>query len=127
MSTETVERTQAIDLLRDALLQRIDDDKSACRVAAEKGIFCRGFTQFTDPQLRQKYAWITRRHPKMSREELEGIADRWQLARQEVNDLPIACDVQTRERDLCGGWNDFSNDQLSAFLFELTGQRIDVE
>jgi hypothetical protein len=126
MATETVERNKAIDLLRSALLERIDDDKSACREAAEKGIFCGGFARFTDPELRQRYSWITRRHPKMTRDELEEIADRWQLARQEVSELPIACDVQMREHDLCNGWNDFSNEQIAEFLYELTGEKVIV-
>jgi hypothetical protein len=39
----------------------------------------------------------------MSREELEDLDNRWQLARQIVGDLPIACDVQQKEGDSCGG------------------------
>ncbi len=45
----------------------------------------------------------------MTREDLEEVANRWQLARHEVNALPTACDVQQIEHDLCGGWDDFTS------------------
>lgn len=121
-----VDRSRAIDLLRASLLDRIGDDKSACRWAAERGVFCRGFKRFGDQELRDKYDWITRRRPHMTRIELEEIADRWQLARQDVGEMPIACDVQEREHDMCAGWSDFSNDQLGYFLFEITGTTLSV-
>lgn len=103
------------------MLEQIGDDQSACKWAAERGVFCRGFARFTDAELRSKYDWVTRRRPKMTRSELEEIADRWQLARQEVDDIPIACDVQQREHDMCRGWDDFTNGELGGFLFEITG------
>ena len=43
-----------------------------------------------------------------------------------VDDLPIACDVQQKEHDSCGGWDDFSNEQLSTFFTELTGRSLIV-
>ena len=125
-SPESVDRPRAIDLLRGAMLEQIGEDKSACRWAAEQGIFCRGFSQFDENELRSKYDWITRRRPKMSRAELEEIADRWQLARQDVRHLPIACDVQQREGDMCRGWDDFNNEQLSQFLLQITGEKVIV-
>ena len=59
-------------------------------------------------------------------EELEEIADRWQMARQDVDQLPVACDVQQKVHDTCRGWDDFSNEQLSTFLHELTGRDVAV-
>jgi hypothetical protein len=119
---ESIGRSQAINFLRTELLQRMDGETSACRFAATEGIFCRGFARFDDDELRRRFAWITDRRPNMSRQELEEVADRWQLARQDVDELPIACDVQQREHDMCQGWDDFSNEELSRFCFELTGQ-----
>jgi hypothetical protein len=40
--------------------------------------------------------------------------------------LPLACDVQQMEHDMCRGWDDFSNDELSRFYAELTGKTIVV-
>jgi hypothetical protein len=57
----------------------------------------------------------------MTRDDLETIADRWQMARQEVDELPIACDVQQKVHDTCRGWDDFSNEDLSLFYREHTG------
>jgi hypothetical protein len=123
---ESIGRSQAINFLRSELLKRMDGNTSACRFAATEGIFCRGFARFDDDELRRRFAWITNRRPNMSRQELEEVADRWQLARQDVDELPIACDVQQREHDMCHGWDDFSNEELSRFCFELTGQNIVV-
>ncbi len=120
--TKAVSRMEIINLLRQELIKRADGDKSACKVAAEQGIFCLGFARYTDAELRRRYDWIVRRQPKMSRQELEEIADRWQLARQEVEQIPIACDVQQKVHDTCRGWDDFSDEELSRFYFEMTGQ-----
>ncbi|HKB79058.1 MAG TPA: hypothetical protein VKH35_05020 [Thermoanaerobaculia bacterium] len=123
---QSVPRDEAIDLVRAELLKLTDSDRSACRVAADKGFFCRGFARYGDGELKRRYNWIYRKQPGMSREELEEIANRWQLARQEVDDLPIACDVQQMERDTCRGWDDFSNEDLARYLYELTGRAIAV-
>ena len=122
--SESIERSEAINLLRNELLKQLDGETSACKLAAEKGIFCHGFGRFGDGELRRRYSWIAKRRPEMPREELEEIANRWQLARQDVDQLPIACDVQTCEHDMCNGWNDFSNEDLGRFYQELTGKNI---
>lgn len=122
---DAISRTAVIDLLREELLSRLDDETSICKLAAEKGIFCRGFRRWSESELRRRFGWIDRKRP-MSREELEDLANRWQLARQEVRGASIACDVQRIEHDMCGGWDDFSNEELSRFYFELTGKNIRV-
>jgi hypothetical protein len=120
-----MDRNEAIKMLRTELLLRIgNEDVSACTIATRQGIFCRGFARFSDAELRDRYQWIVRRRPNMSRKELEEIADRWQLARQDVRDKRIACDVQQEVSDMCRGWDSFSNDELARFYFEMTGQGI---
>ena len=128
-NTKTANPTRAdlINLLRQELLLRAGDDVSACKVATEQGIFCHGFARYTDAELRRRYEWIVRRRPTMTRAELEEIADRWQLARQEVEEIPLACDVQQKVHDTCRGWDDFSNEELSRFYFEMTGKDIVVQ
>jgi hypothetical protein len=121
---ESIERSEAINLLRTELLKHTDSETSLCKFAAERGVFCKGFARYGDGELRRKYNWITNRRPDMTRAELEEIANRWQLARQGVDDLPIACDVQRREHDMCNGWDDFTNEALSQFYSELTGKKV---
>ncbi|PYQ31758.1 MAG: hypothetical protein DMF56_01225 [Acidobacteria bacterium] len=99
---------------------------SICKFAAEKGIYCSGFRRFSEDELRRRLDWIAKKNPNESRAELEETADRWQLARQEVDGVPTACDVQQREHDLCNGWDDFSDEELAHFLVELTGSSTPV-
>ena len=123
---EAIPRTEMIALLRAELVKLTDEENSICKVAAERGIFCKGFHRNSDGGLRRCYSWLDKRRPGMSREELEDLANRWQLARQIVDDLPLACDVQQKEQDSCRGWDDFSNEDLSKFFTELTGRSLIV-
>lgn len=123
---DTLSRPVLIDALREELSRRARGEMSICKLAAETGIFCKGLRRYTDDELRQRYGWISKKNPDVTREELEEIADRWQLARQDVLGEPTSCDVQQLEHDACGGWDDFSNDDLARFLLELTGRRVEV-
>lgn len=122
---QDVTRAEMIDLLRARLIGLIGEN-SVCRSVAERGVFCRGFHRFSDAELRQRFAWIDRRLDDHSREELEAVADRWQLARQEVRQLPLACDVQQIEHDSCRGWDEFTTEELSRFYLELSGRSLAV-
>ena len=124
MITKT--RDEAIRALRRKLLEMTDDDHSMCRVASEKGIYCRGFRALTDEQMKAKYEWLLRRNPSMSREELEDLANRWQLARQIVDRVPISCDAQQIEHDTCGGWDTVSNADLIRFHRDLLSEEIQI-
>jgi hypothetical protein len=121
-----ISRAAAIALLRAALVRIAGPDTSICKAAAERGIFCRGFRRDDDAVLRDRYQWIDERRPGISRDDLETLGDRWQLARQELHQLPTACDVQAKEHDTCGGWDDFSAADLARFLFEVTKKRVIV-
>lgn len=123
---EAVPRSQAIDMLRQELLKLVDEENSICKVAAERHIFCHGFQRYGDGELRRRFAWLDRRFPGMTRTQLEQVGNLWQLARQEVDQLPLACDVQQKEHDTCRGWDDFSNEELSRYYFEVTGRNIIV-
>ena len=122
----TVTRNDAIARLRRELIELTDSENSICKVAAEKNCFCRGFQRYSDAELRKRYDWIADRRPDLSRDELEVIANDWQLAQQEVFELPIACDVQQRVHDTCRGWNDFTNEQLAKFFGQVTGEEISI-
>jgi hypothetical protein len=123
---ETMAREEAIKLLRSELLKLVDDENSICKVAAEKGIFCKGFQRYSDFELRKRYRWIARKDRRYTREEIEDLANRWQIARQDVDELPIACDVQQIEHDSCRGWDDFSNEELAKFIGQTTGRVVAV-
>jgi len=107
-------REEAIARIREELVSLTDEDNCMCKVAAERGIFCRGFHQWGDRELRDRYWWIVRRRPEISRGELEALANGWQLAQQEVRDTPLCCDVQAQIHDTCRGWDDFSTEDLIA-------------
>ena len=104
----------------------VDEDHSMCQVAAERGIYCCGFGRLGDEQLRQSYSWLLRNNPRMSREELEEAANKWELARQIVNQVPIACDSQALEKDTCAGWETFDDATIGRFYQELIGEEIKV-
>jgi hypothetical protein len=118
-------RQELIAALRQELATRADG-RSICAMAAEKGILCGGFRSFTDEQLRERFAWLVRRRPSMSRADLEGLGNAWQLGRQEYYGVLTACDVQRQEHDLCNGWDDFSDEELAGFYWELLGKAITV-
>src|SRR5687767_15935164 len=124
--SELMPRSTIIAALRDELGRRAHGEMSICKLAAQTGVFCKGFRRYSDQQLKESYGWIAKKDPAMPRAELEEIADRWQLARQDVFGAQTSCDVQQLEHDSCGGWDDFSNDDLARFLRELTGRTVEV-
>ena len=119
-------RQELIDAIRSELVKLTDEENSICKVAAQRGIFCKGFSQYNDRELRDKFDWIVRKRPSLSRGQLEQIANDWQLAEQQVHERPIACDVQTEIHDICRGWDSFSDDQLEKLYFELCGAKMVV-
>lgn len=127
LPSETLTRAEVIARLRNELLEMTDEENCACKAVAERGIFCNGFRRYTDEELREHYWWIVRRRPDISRAELEKIANDWQLTQQEVQRLPLACDVQSRVRDTCKGWNDFTDEQLEKFYWQMTGKEVRIE
>ena len=73
-------RREAIDDLRTALSEVSGDEHSICQVAKEKGLFCHGFAQWKLHELKAQYPQITRSRPRLTRDEMEDLADRWQMA-----------------------------------------------
>ncbi len=122
---DVISRESLIAALRQELAGRTDD-RSMCSLAAEKGIFCGGFKRFSDRELKQRMPWLARKNPFGTRAEIERLADAWQLGRQEAGAVATACDVQQKEHDLCNGWDDFSDDDLTTFYREFTGTKVRV-
>jgi hypothetical protein len=117
--SDPISRNLLIDSLRQKLSDRAEDH-STCRANAENGIFCLGFCRFSSSELRQKLSWLVEKNPGATRSEIENLGDAWQLGRQEVLGVATACDVQSKEHDLCNGWDDFSDEDLKAFDRSLT-------
>ena len=123
-SPRVVSRLWAIRSLREFLLTLTDEDHSMCRVATDRGIFCQGFRKFDEKELKQHFAGIVERRPGVNRWQLEALGNQWELARQTVNRLPLACDVEQKEHGTCGGWDDLSNEDLARYCAELLGQDV---
>lgn len=122
----TLPRESAVAEIRNVLMQSTDESTSICKAAAEHGIFCHGFDRYTDNEIRRRYGWIVRKRPGIDRAGLETIANDWQLAQQQVHDVPFACDVQSKLHDTCCGWDDFSNEEIAGFYQQVTGREVRV-
>jgi len=121
-----ITRRGAIESLRASLIAMTDDRTSICMVAAERGIFCHGFKQYSDEELREKFDWITSRNPNLRRADLERMANLWQISRQVLEGVRFACDAQTIEHDTCLGWDSFTNDELQKFCREILNEEVNV-
>lgn len=121
-------RSQAINALRETLVAVAGDDHSICQVAKEKDLFCRGLAQWKLHELKARYPQIARSRPHISRDRMEDLADRWQMARQFVLDEELSCDVQMKEGKYrtCKGWDEFGDDELQEFHRELCGEEIRI-
>ena len=119
-------REEAIRKISNYLLQFVDDEHSMCQVAKQKGIYCLGFGQYSHQDLRERYIHLIKPGRKYSREQLEDLANTWELARQEVHDKRISCDAEQIDGDRCGGWDGFKNDQLIEYCRALLGEEIEI-
>ena len=121
-----VSRPVAIAKLREKLASQVDSEHCVCAVAERLGFPCHGFAQLSDEALRERFDWIAKARPGATRRELEEYVNLYLLGRQAVTGAAIACDVETREHDLCGGWNTFDNPQLEEFYRTVFGQPIRI-
>jgi hypothetical protein len=122
----TLERRQAVAMLKARLLELVDEDHSICEVASRYGIYCHGFGQWTFDELKERYWWLADRRPGITRPQLERLANIWQLAREEVLGTDLACDTQALEHDTCHGWDEWDERRLARYVFELCGEQVTV-
>ncbi len=114
-------RTHLLDLL-----QKDDEGKTVCDVAAEQHIFCRGFDRFPTQVLRKRFPWLLHGEPGLSREEILKRIRKWIHAREFVLGIPTACDLMAEEKDLCEGWGAFSDEKIAASFEEMFGERVEL-
>jgi hypothetical protein len=122
----TLTRPEAIARLREKLKTYCDDEHCACSAAARFGLFCGGFKRFSDEELRNRFDWIVRTRPHVTREELERLVSLYHLSREEVRGAEVCCDVETREHCLCDGWNQFDNAALEKMYRSMTGREVAI-
>jgi hypothetical protein len=126
MSELVLSRETAVARLRQKLIALKEDGKSVCQIAAEKGIFCRGFDRDSSDELRFRYAATIENASQLTRSELEERANAWQLERQQQEGTLLCCDVQFMCYETCRAWDDFSNEELSRFCVEMLGEKVRV-
>ena len=125
-ATKCLSRPEAIERMRAMLKRLTTEDECLCSVAGRLGIFCKGFKQYSDEELKKRFDWIARRRPGATREALEELANLYYLGRAEVTGAPICCDLETREHAACDGWNRFTNKELEGFYLTLLGQPVSI-
>ena len=122
----TISRDTAVRRIRERLIAWSEPGKSMCQIAAEKKVFCRGFDRESEDALRWRYAEKVPVTPYVPIQEVKARVNTWQLERQMEEDARICCDVQYRFYETCRAFDDFSNEELAQFCFELTGERVTI-
>lgn len=122
----TITREQAVAELRRTLMGMVDQQNSLCRVAAWRKIFCRGFSQWTQSELEQRFPGIPRGAGELERGHQELLANRAQLRRQDIHAGKLPCDLEPEERARsgCAGWDEFDDADLARFHREVCGEDV---
>jgi hypothetical protein len=119
-------RAEAIERLRRALQTLRDDGRSTCEVAAERGIFCLGFRRWPASEFDRRWRRALGRSTHLSREQMERLANIWQLAEQIRCRVALACDIEATERTACRGWEEFSDADLARYCGDILGRDVVV-
>ena len=125
-SPEAWSRDEAIARLRRMLVSVTDGERSTCRLAAERGIFCRGFRRWPVSEFHRRWKNALGRSTHLTRAQMEELADLWQLSEQIRYRLELACDVPGGDGRPCRGWAEFSDAELSRHCREVLGRDVVV-
>jgi hypothetical protein len=120
-------RDGAIAALRRRLERLGNGEHSTCHVAAERGIFCRGFRRWDDHEFHRRWSPVLGQSTHLNRPQLERLADLWELCEQVGRHARVACDARAAEPGPCRGWYEFSDETLGRFCSELLGRPVSVE
>lgn len=114
-------REEALKRIRDFLVANTREDETTCQAAARAGIFCRGYDKWTTEQLRELYPWLAKKMPgDTPREEFLKLITAWDGARMLVHKgAATTCDVHSMDRDVCLGFDRFSNKNLKRMFPQL--------
>lgn len=120
-------RDEAIAALRRCLERLGDGEHSTCQIAAERGIFCRGFRQWDDHEFHRRWKPVLGESTHLNRAQIERLADLWELCEQVRGHVRVTCDLRAAEPGPCRGWYEFSDTTLARFCSELLGRNVIVE
>jgi hypothetical protein len=116
-------REETIQALRSRLTPLTGAEQSLCRVAAERGIFCRGFRRWQVAEFYRRWRPAIGVSTHLSRAQMERYADLWQLTEQLCRGVSLACDANCGDDGApCRGWDEFSDEELARFCRELDRQ-----
>jgi hypothetical protein len=123
-----ITRNEAIESIREVLVDLADEKTSVCEVASRLGIFCKGLDQWDDRELRRRHTFMGAMQDKLERKHLEKLALRRQLCRQNLEYGWLPCDIFPGEtgRTPCGGWSDFYETEIAEFYRQLVGDEVCV-
>jgi hypothetical protein len=91
-----------------------------CRVAAELGIFCRGFRRWPDREFHDRFKRTLGVSTHLNRTQMETLADLWQLTEQVRLGVGLACDAARRGAGACRGWDELTDAELRKTFEELS-------
>jgi hypothetical protein len=120
-------RDQAVAALGRCLDRLGDGEHSTCQIAAERGIFCRGFRQWDDHEFHRRWKPVLGESTHLSRSQIERLADLWELSEQLAQHVRLTCDARAASPGPCRGWFEFSNEALARFCAELLGRDVIVQ
>lgn len=123
---ETWTREEAIARLRPVLRQLCGADQSLCRVAAEQGIFCRGFRRWPAREFHRRFRPFIGASTHLTRVQMEAFADIWQLSEQLRHGVALPCDAAALSPGACRGWDELTDADLALFCRELLEQPVTV-
>ena len=115
-------RGEAIACLRTRLMGLTDGEHSICKVAADRGIFCRGFRRWNDREFHDRFKATLGVSTHLTRPQMEELADLWQLSEQLSQGIDLVCDAPAAARAACRGWDEFTDLELQSFDCEMIGQ-----
>jgi hypothetical protein len=119
-------RQEAIDRLRGTLARLTDEEHSMCQVAADQGIFCRGFRRWHEAAFDRQWRRAIGSSTHLTRPQMETFANLWQLTEQVRLRIGFACDAEAVCPGACRGWNEFGNDQISRYCSQVLGVDVKV-
>ena len=119
-------RTDALGRLREALLALTDEENSMCRIAAQRGIFCRGFARWDAREFDRRWRSAIGRSTHLSRAQMEEFANLWQLTGQVRQGVSLSCDARWSGCGPCRGWGELSNAEISRSCADLLGKSIAI-
>jgi hypothetical protein len=122
----TFTRAEAIEQIREKLWSATRADECACAATARLGVLCRGFDRLDHEPVRARYAWLGANRPRLSRPELEALIVAHHASRQDLRQEAVCCDVETRERSGCEGWDMFDDASLEKELQTLSGRPVRI-